>query len=56
MEKETLPKGKIVIYTSADGKISLDTKLEKLLYILVLMVKYHLIPNWKMKQFGLRRI
>ena len=28
MEKETLPKGKIVIYTSADGKISLDTKLE----------------------------
>lgn len=28
MEKETLPKGEIVIYTSADGKISLDTKLE----------------------------
>lgn len=28
MEKETQPKGKIVIYTSADGKISLDTKLE----------------------------
>ena len=28
MEKETLPKGKIIIYTSADGKISLDTKLE----------------------------
>ncbi len=28
MEKETLPKGKIVIYTSTDGKISLDTKLE----------------------------
>lgn len=28
MEKENLPKGKIVIYTSADGKISLDTKLE----------------------------
>lgn len=28
MEKENLPKGEIVIYTSADGKISLDTKLE----------------------------
>lgn len=28
MEKETLTKGEIVIYTSADGKISLDTKLE----------------------------
>lgn len=28
MEKETLPKGEIVIYTSADGKISLDAKLE----------------------------
>lgn len=28
MEKEALPKGEIVIYTSADGKISLDTKLE----------------------------
>ena len=28
MKKETLPKGEIVIYTSADGKISLDTKLE----------------------------
>ena len=28
MEKETPPKGEIVIYTSADGKISLDTKLE----------------------------
>ena len=28
MEKETPPKGEIVIYTSVDGKISLDTKLE----------------------------
>ena len=28
MEKETPPKGEIVIYTSADGKISLDAKLE----------------------------
>lgn len=28
MEKENPPKGEIVIYTSADGKISLDTKLE----------------------------
>ncbi|MBO5039019.1 MAG: virulence RhuM family protein [Alphaproteobacteria bacterium] len=28
MEKENLPKGEIVIYTSTDGKISLDTKLE----------------------------
>ena len=28
MKKETLPKGEIVIYTSADGKISLDAKLE----------------------------
>ena len=28
MGKENLPKGEIVIYTSADGKISLDTKLE----------------------------
>ena len=28
MEKETLTKGEIVIYTSDDGKISLDTKLE----------------------------
>ena len=28
MEKEAPPKGEIVIYTSADGKISLDTKLE----------------------------
>ncbi len=28
MEKETLTKGEIVIYTSSDGKISLDTKLE----------------------------
>ena len=28
MEKEAPPKGEIVIYTSADGKISLDAKLE----------------------------
>lgn len=28
MKKETQPKGEIVIYTSADGKISLDAKLE----------------------------
>ena len=28
MKQETLSKGEIVIYTSADGKISLDAKLE----------------------------
>lgn len=28
MKQETLSKGEIVIYTSSDGKISLDAKLE----------------------------